>query len=32
MQGTHTYSVLLDFTETTNIDILILGMSMWRIV
>ena len=25
MQGSNTYSVLLDFTERTNMDVLILG-------
>ena len=32
MQGSQTYSVLLDFTAKTNIDVLILGMSMWHVV
>ena len=26
MQGSNIYSVLLDFTEKTNIDVLVLGM------
>ena len=32
MQGSHTYSVLLDFTEKTNIDVLILGEPIIRIL